>query len=223
LANIYTYNLLPQTTALERVDSPAGRRYVDRETGKSYISVTTLLGRLPQKQKMLADWRRRVGDVEADRVMYTASARGSRVHDLLERHLLSDNSQTPTNSFDADIVAPMISCLRKNVSTIFGTELQMFSDELGVAGTSDLICNWADELAIGDFKTSRRPKKREDIFDYFLQGGAYGIMLQERYNMCPKKIVILMHVDHHSPALFVEDADRWMGHARKIFPRLAAA
>ena len=40
------------------------------------------------------------------------------------------------------------------------------------AGTTDCVGVWKGKPAIIDFKTTRKPKKREWIDDYFLQGAS---------------------------------------------------
>ena len=62
-------------------------------------SVTTVLDIMSDKKSSLSEWRNRVGDIEADRVMKEATDIGTMVHLSLENHLngidediFSDNS-----------------------------------------------------------------------------------------------------------------------------------
>ena len=53
-------------------------------------SVTTILGKTQSKEKAegLANWRARVGEDEATRIMDQAAARGTAMHTILEHHIL---------------------------------------------------------------------------------------------------------------------------------------
>jgi len=75
---------------------------------------------------------------------------------------------------------------------IYGMELGMYSETLGIAGTVDCIAEFDGELAIIDYKTAEKPKKREWIDHYFVQAMAYGMMLHELTGMNIKKLVIIM-------------------------------
>ena len=48
-----------------------GRRYI-LPTGEKYESITTVLGRDPEKKKSLAEWRKKVGNDEANRISRVA-------------------------------------------------------------------------------------------------------------------------------------------------------
>ena len=49
------------------------------------------------------------------------------------------------------------------------------------AGTADMICTYKGQPVIGDFKTSRKVKKREWVDDYFMQCAAYALAHNESY------------------------------------------
>ena len=56
-------------------------------------SVTTILGKTQTAEKAegLANWRAKVGEVEAQRIMDQAAARGTAMHSILEHHILGKN------------------------------------------------------------------------------------------------------------------------------------
>ena len=56
-------------------------------------SVTTILSKTQTAEKAegLANWRARVGEDEATRIMDQAAARGSAMHAILEHHILGKN------------------------------------------------------------------------------------------------------------------------------------
>ena len=74
----------------------------------------------------------------------------------------------------------------------------LFSYELGVAGSVDCIAEYEDELAIIDFKTSKKPKPRKWIYSHFVQCAAYACMLYEMTGIMVKKFVIIMSCENGS-------------------------
>ena len=75
---------------------------------------------------------------------------------------------------------------------VHAIEQSLFSYELGVAGSVDCIAEYEDELAIIDFKTSKKPKPRKWIDSHFVQCAAYACMLYEMTGIMVKKFVIIM-------------------------------
>ena len=67
---------------------PDGKRYYTLEDGTKLPSVTTVLG--AQKKQAIMEWRKRVGEEEANRVSRKATSRGTNVHTLCERYLNND-------------------------------------------------------------------------------------------------------------------------------------
>jgi ATP-dependent exoDNAse (exonuclease V) beta subunit len=47
------------------------------------------------------------------------------------------------------------------MNNVYAQEVPLYSDQLKVAGRVDLIAEWGGQLAIVDFKTSRKPKERK--------------------------------------------------------------
>ena len=107
--------------------------------------------------------------------------------------------------------------LDENVDEIYGIELQMYSDQLKTAGTADLICKYNGVPTVLDFKTSRRPKTKDQILNYFMQGTAYSIMVKEHYGMDIEQIVILMAVTDDQPLVFIEPVAQYEKMVRKYF------
>jgi hypothetical protein len=66
------------------------------------------------------------------------------------------------------------------------TEVHLFSDELKIAGTCDLVCEIDDELWIIDFKTSNH---LQSVYD--LQTAVYSQCYKECYNKEPKHSAVL--------------------------------
>lgn len=189
---------------LVRVDSPNGRIY-QTPTGKSYPSVTSVLGILGKKEIM--EWRARVGEEEANRVSARAARRGTAVHTLCENYLL--NKEVEPGPFDLETFNSIRPFLDR-INNIHCLETQLYSDYLQVAGTVDCIAEFDGKTSIIDFKTSKRIKTRDDIHGYFMQTSAYAVMFEERTGIPVGKLVIIMTVDDEKPLLFVEKRDDWI-------------
>ena len=69
-------------------------------------------------------------------------------------------------------------------------EVQLYSDKLKLAGTTDLFAVWDNKLAIIDFKNSLKPKREDWITSYFLQATIYARMAEERCAAAGIKLVI---------------------------------
>ena len=72
-----------------------GRIYID-DKGFEYPSVTTVLSVL--ENKGLEEWRKRVGEEEANRVSKIATVRGEAVHKIFEDYLTMTQSKPDGDS-----------------------------------------------------------------------------------------------------------------------------
>ena len=63
-----------------------GRFYIDLK-GNHVPSVTTVLNNISDKQSFIDQWRKRVGEEEADRITKQSTDIGSMVHEALEMYL----------------------------------------------------------------------------------------------------------------------------------------
>lgn len=196
---------------LERDTSPDGTRVYKTSSGRAYPSVTTVTGL--HSAKGIAEWRRRVGEEEANRVSARASARGTRIHTLCEHYLLDKNPEP--DIFDAEMFTSMKYWLQ-DIDNIHCLETPLYSDFLEVAGTVDCIAEFQGKLSVIDFKTSSKPKDRDDIYNYFMQTAAYAVAFEERTGIPIGRLVIIMGVDNDDPCIFIEKRDNWIGGFRKL-------
>ena len=88
-------------------------------------SVTTILSKTQTAEKAegLANWRARVGEDEATRIMDQAAARGSAMHAILEHHILGKNRLDMTDTGQeahkmADIVTSKLVIISEFLSPI---------------------------------------------------------------------------------------------------------
>ena len=68
----------------------------------------------------------------------------------------------------------------------------------------EYIAEYNGELAIIDFKSSKKPKPRKWIDHYFVQCAAYACMLYELTNIPVKKFVILMSCENGECVVYEE-------------------
>ena len=182
---------------------PTGRTYVTPD-GIRYPSITTVLGILSEAS--ITAWRKRVGEEEANRVGGRASARGTLVHSIVEKYLLNENTTEylPHIRQSLENLRPI---LDSRIGTIYGLEVPLYSSYLGVAGRCDCVAEFDGVPSIVDFKTSRKPKKKEWISNYFAQMAGYAVMWEERTGMPIANTVIIMDVDDNEPLVFKEHRD----------------
>jgi genome maintenance exonuclease 1 len=152
----------------------------------SITSVTSFHNR-----HIFENWRKKVGEEEANKINRQATSRGTDMHSLVESYLYNvpelPNVQ-PLSQFLFKIAKSKID----NIDNIHALESSLYSKQLGIAGTVDCIAEYNGELAIIDFKTSKKPKPKEWIEHYFVQCAAYACMFYEITGIAVKKLVILM-------------------------------
>jgi len=165
------------------------------------VSITSVISHF--NRETFASWRRRVGDAEADKITRLATSRGTDMHTLVEMYL--KNLDCPSNILPiSEMLFQMSVPTLKRINNIRALEGALYSTYLGVAGTVDCIAEFDGELAIIDFKTSKKPKPREWIEHYFVQCCAYACMLHEMTGISVKKFVIIMACENGEVAVYEE-------------------
>jgi len=186
--------------------SARGRVYSTPD-GSQYPSITTVLSLLTEDS--IAAWRKRVGDDEANRIGHRASSRGTQVHAIIERYLKNEDTTDylPHIRQSLENLRPI---LDRSIGKIFGLETPLYSRYLGLAGRCDCVAEWEGVPSIIDFKTSRRPKKKQQVPNYFAQMSGYAVMFEERTGMPIVNTVIVMDVDDNQPIVFKEHRDNYI-------------
>jgi len=152
----------------------------------SITSVTSFHNR-----HIFENWRKKIGEEEANKINKQATSRGTDMHSLVENYLYNIPELPkvqPLSEFLFKIARSQID----NIDNIHALESSLYSKVLGIAGTVDCIAEYNGELAIIDFKTSKKPKPKEWIEHYFVQCAAYACMFYEITGIAVKKLVILM-------------------------------
>jgi genome maintenance exonuclease 1 len=177
-----------------------GVRYYDTPSGKKLVSITSVISHY--NREIFVNWRKRVGNEEANKVTKQSTSRGTDTHTLIEHYL--KNEDLPTVQPLSDMLFKIAKSDLKNIDNIHGLETPLYSEFLGIAGTVDCIAEYNNELAIIDFKTSKKPKKREWIEGYFVQCAAYACMLYELTGLTVKKFVIIMTCENGECEVYEE-------------------
>ena len=185
----FNYDLLENRRDQIEQDNSSEDRVYHAPDG-TYPSVTNLLYHMISKKNIQA-WRDKIGHEEADKISHRAARRGTNVHGVIEKYLRGDKDYLKGEMPDhKEMVLEGIPQINERIDNIRGIELSMWSDDLKIAGTSDLIADYNGELAVIDWKTAAYIKKEEWSLSHILQGTAYSRMLYEMYGLIPKKIVI---------------------------------
>lgn len=212
----FKHKLLTPYKNIVSKDTAEGRFYFVDDKFK-YSSVTTVIGKMLPAD-YLDDWKARVGETEATKILKQAGRRGTAVHKLLESYVLNeeiDESKImPTNLMAFKNIKNLLDI---HVKTIYGVEIPVYSPFLKSAGRTDLIADWDGEDAVVDFKNTKSMKSKDDIYSYFIQLTAYSFMINFLYKIFIRKIVIVMHIDHESPKVFVEDVENYIDDTVRIF------
>lgn len=163
-----------------------GNRFYQTPDGV-FPSVTTVTGW--SKRKFFAEWRRNNPE-ESKRVC----SRGTRLHSLVETYILNVKIDLNGSGFDETLKDLFLTIKPEvdRINNIRCLETPLWSKTLGLAGRVDCIAEHNRELAIIDFKGSTRPKRKEDIENYFMQATAYSLMWQEMTGEKIKKLKILI-------------------------------
>ena len=179
---------------LERVDTDIGRHYLDSDN-KPVPSVTTVLSGTSKSKDGLIQWRNRVGDEEADRIIKQSTDIGTAVHEAIEKFLNKEGWDNFENTSDQilakNISNKFIKDALKGITEIWGLEVGLILNNL-YAGTADCVGLYKDIPTLIDFKTAKKIKKRDWIEDYFLQGCAYANAHNVMFGTDIQQIVILM-------------------------------
>jgi hypothetical protein len=184
----------------ETIDGVRYYKVPDEEELLRLVSITSVTSH--KNRQFFANWRKKVGEEEADKITRQATSRGTDMHTLVE-HLLKNEDLPdvqPLSQFLFKIAKPDLN----RINNVYALEGSLYSKVLGVAGTVDCIAEFDGELAIIDFKTSKKPKPRAWIEHYFVQCVAYACMFYELTGIPVKKLVIIMACENGECVIYEE-------------------
>jgi ATP-dependent exoDNAse (exonuclease V) beta subunit len=141
----------------KQITLPDSRYY--RRNGEYYPSITYVLQYYP-KGKYFEDWLKQVGN-NADTIVRKSAEEGTKVHEMCEAYLNGEelNFLSPSGDpiYDVNVwqmFLKFVEFWETHNPTLIETEVHLFSDELKVAGTCDLVVEIDGELWVLDIKTS---------------------------------------------------------------------
>jgi genome maintenance exonuclease 1 len=190
---------LPQLER-ETIDGVRYYKVPDLEELLLLVSITSVTSH--KNRQFFANWRKKIGEEKADKITRQATSRGTDMHLLVEHHLKNEDlpEVQPLSNFLFKIAKSDLN----RINNVYALEGSLYSKQLGIAGTVDCIAEFDGELAIIDFKTSKKPKPREWIEHYFVQCMAYGCMLYELTGIPVKKLVIIMACENGECVVYEE-------------------
>jgi len=184
----------------ETIDGVRYYKVPDDDELLKLVSITSITSHF--NKEIFVNWRKKVGNEEADRITKAATGRGTDMHTLTEHYLLNEDlpKVRPISDFLFKIAKPKLNL----INSIYTLEGSLYSKHLGIAGTVDCIAEYNGELSIIDFKTSKKPKPRDWIEHYFVQAMAYGCMFYELTGISIKKLVIIMACENGECIVYEE-------------------
>ena len=168
-------------------------------------SVTTILS-ATKDMTQLNDWRRRVGNEEANRIMNQASTVGTEMHKVLEYYL---TGQGYYNMMDEGTKPRMMAkTILDNIKIdeVWGNEVSL-EYQNKFAGTCDLTAVAYGKPSIIDWKQSNRPKKEEWVDDYKHQLGAYYLAHTANYGPIEQGVIAICTRDLKYQEFKLSEAD----------------
>ena len=172
-----------------------GVRYYTLPSGKKAPSITSITSFY--NRQIFKNWREKVGEEQANKITKEATDRGTKFHDLVEKYLSNEDISSLKNvlpTTKARWIAARDAL--NNIDNIHALEKPLYSEYFGIAGRVDCIAEYEGELAVIDFKTSKKIKPEKWLENYFVQETAYACMYFEMTGISVKKIVTLMVADN---------------------------
>ena len=168
-------------------------------------SVTTILS-ATKDMTQLNDWRRRVGNEEANKIMKKASTVGTEMHQVLEYAL---NGQGYYNDMEEGSKPRMMAkTILDNIKIdeVWGNEVSLeYKNKF--AGTCDLTAIAYGKPSIVDWKQANRPKREEWVEDYKLQLGAYYLAHTTNYGPIEQGVIAICTRDLQYQEFRLSEAD----------------
>ena len=190
------------TPDVEPVNENGVRFYPIPGADKYYPSVTSITSF--KNAAFFAQWRRKIGEQEANKITARATQRGTAFHSITEDYIngnLNLDTYLENNPLSVRMFQAAKSTINR-INNIHCLESFLYSHYLGLAGRVDCIAEFDGELAVVDFKTSTKEKSEEHIEHYFVQETAYAAMFLERTGIEVKKIVTLIATEEGTIQIF---------------------
>ena len=212
----------------EPIDQKHFVEFVEQDNGKKkrlmdgkyhFPSVSKILGDTADKTA-IEEWRKRVGDKEADRICRMSTNRGNAFHKLIENKLKKNEEPKAPLPHVKKMYDGVRQVLTDRTTRIIANELPLYSKVLGVQGIVDLVAEFDGKLSVIDLKGSKKPKKDEWIEEYYIQCAIYAMMWNELYSSdhgSIDQIVTLVAIDP-SQCSYATDPQVFTKSSKKYIP-----
>lgn len=168
-----------------RFSDTTGRKYL---VGEAKVpSVTTILS-ATKDNRFLDNWRRKVGNEEADRIMKQASTIGTEMHQVLEYAYNGEGYYNANDDGRQPRQMAKIILQNLKIEEVWGNEVSL-EYQNKFAGTTDLVALAYGKPSIVDFKQANKPKREEWVDDYKLQLGAYYLAHKANYGPIEQGVI----------------------------------
>ena len=186
-----THNPKYKYEKLTRIEGPS-RLYATPD-GSRVPSVTTILSATADKT-FLIEWKKRVGEAEAQRISTESAGLGTLVHKHIENFIEGIErppGSTPIHQMARSMSDQVIEKGLSGVDEVWGMEASLYYPGL-YAGTTDLCGVYKGKPSIMDHKTAKKMKKPEWMQDYFIQTTAYALAHNEVHGTDIQQGVLFM-------------------------------
>ena len=210
------YNVISSNVEhdITQLNTDHGRFYKTPQ-GKVYPSSTTIVHLL--NKKAIEQWEASIGKQQAEQIKQKAAENGSRWHKLMEDTLEYGKQTLSYVDKFYRAYAKIYKEIFPRIGHVYAVERRMYSDELEVAGTADLIAEYDGVCSIVDWKTTSRYKSANDVTSYWCQLASYVVMAKERLDLDVKQIVLVFN-DNDVSIYTLKDSrvDMWIENFKKL-------
>ena len=206
-----TFNHIPWIFKQAVLDTKNHQHHYTTPEGIRYPSITTLLGktRPTENAKGIKAWRDRMGQEVSQFIFNELGIIGTEAHKLNENYLNNIHtgddyrllSHAHHNNFKPHL---------DRMDNVHGIEVQLYSDKLKVAGTSDCIAEYDGVLSVIDYKTKRSKQEVGYMLDPFIQTTAYSLMWEELTGNKVEQLIILASSEKNTMQKFVGKRDDYI-------------
>ena len=208
---------LVEPPIIDRVEID-GKRFYNTPDG-TFPSVTTVLSNL--EKASLDDWKKRVGEEEAERRRNRGANRGTRLHRVVEDYMLNKPVEDVFKDVQADTKS-LFESIRKHLDSIdlvYGVETPLYSKLLRTAGTTDQLCVINGKNTVLDLKTATNPKRDEHLTSYYYQATCYAMMAESLFQKNFEQCVLLIAVEWDRPQVVSFDSNKYRSEVIEFFEK----
>lgn len=179
-------NLLPHYYG--KLTRENGIGYLEDSRGIKLPSVTSILkaDKPPIEKAQLKNWRQKVGNEEANRIIQASRQRGILIHQQIKNYFLDEPIICP------EFLKPYwhnLLPILENIHNIRLIEANLFHYYLGYSGRVDCVANYCNIPCVLEFKTAERIKP---LYDEPLQLAAYCGAVNRQYGLRIKNTLVIV-------------------------------